>query len=122
MLLGVRRTASARTKTQCMLYKISKEKLFSVLQDFPSTSGDMKAVAESRQRRLQHYTNPQKYELLPGDEVDTEDSKTELFGADAEKIVSAKEEESSRMRGKLRVSNRVAAMKRSAILTGRHKT
>eukprot|EP00551_Chaetoceros_affinis_P008086 CAMPEP_0203682564 /NCGR_PEP_ID=MMETSP0090-20130426/46330_1 /ASSEMBLY_ACC=CAM_ASM_001088 /TAXON_ID=426623 /ORGANISM="Chaetoceros affinis, Strain CCMP159" /LENGTH=88 /DNA_ID=CAMNT_0050551563 /DNA_START=359 /DNA_END=625 /DNA_ORIENTATION=- len=81
----------------------------------------MKGVAESRQRRLQHYMNPRKYELLPQDEVDIEDSKTELFGADAEKVVSKKEEESSRIRSKIRQS-RVAGMKRGAILTGRHTT
>ena len=36
-LLGVQRTASARTKTQCMLYRISKKKLLMVLQDFRYT-------------------------------------------------------------------------------------
>jgi len=80
----------------------------------------MKGVAESRRRRLQHYMNPRKYKLLPQDEVDIEDSKTELFGADAEKVVSAKDEESSRVRSKMRQSHRVAGMKRGAILTGRH--
>ena len=80
----------------------------------------MKGVAESRRRRLQHYMNPRKHKLLPQDEVDIEDSKTELFGADAEKVVSAKDEESSRVRSKMRQSHRVAGMKRGAILTGRH--
>lgn len=103
-----------------MLYKIAKSKLLAVLHDFPSTFGDMKTVAESRMRRLQHYSNPKKYELLPQDEVDIEDSKTELFGADAERVVSAKEEESSRARSRIRQTHRVPAMKRNAIVTGRH--
>ena len=120
LLLGIRRTASARTKTQCMLYKISKRKLLAVLQDSPTAYNEMKAVAESRNRRLQHYINPQKYKLLPKDEVDVQDSKTELFGADAEKVVSAKDEEMSRIRSKTRQSHRIAGMKRGAILTGRH--
>ena len=46
-LLGVQRMASARTKTQCMLYRISKKKLLMVLQDFPDTLASMVAVAES---------------------------------------------------------------------------
>ena len=61
--------------------------------------------------------NPTKYELLPQDEIDVEDSKTELFGADADKVVSNKEIE---VRSKMRQSQRVAGMKRGAILTGRH--
>ncbi len=104
-----------------MLYKISKKKLFKVLQDFPTTFNNMKAVAESRQRRLQHYMSPDKHKLHPEDEVDIEDSKTELFGADADRVASALDEESSRMRGKIRQSHKIAGMKRGAILTGRHK-
>ncbi len=111
LLLDIRRTASARTKTQCMLYKITRSKLLKVLRDFPSTFDTMKAVAESRQRRLQHYMDPTQYKLLPEDEVDIEDSKTELFGADADKVVSEKEQE-------MRQSHRLP--KRGAILTGRH--
>jgi hypothetical protein len=103
-----------------MLYRISKKKLLAVLQDFPSTFTAMKGVAESRQRRLEHYINPQMHKLLPKDEVDAEDAKTELFGADAEKVVSAKDEQSSRVRSKMRQSQRVPGMKRGAILTGRH--
>ncbi len=71
----------------------------------------MTEVAESRQRRLKHYMNPKKYKLLQKDEIDVEDSKTELFGADAEKVASTKEEE-------MRKSHRIP--KRGAILTGRH--
>lgn len=81
------------------------------MHDFPSTLATMKEVAESRQRRLQHYMNPNEHKLLPKDEIDIEDSKTELFGADAEKVASAKEEE-------MRQSHRIP--KRGAILTGRH--
>jgi hypothetical protein len=92
-LLNVRRTASARTKTQCMFFKINKANLQSVLKDFPDTYSSMVEVAESRQRRLYHYIDPATYPLAKADEIDHEDCKTELFGADAEQIVSAKQEE-----------------------------
>ena len=104
----MRRTASARTKTQCLLYKISRQKLLSILRDFPDTLRTMKRVASSRQRRLQHYIEPDRYPLLPEDEVDAEDCKTELFGADAESIVNVKEEENSRAMMKARHSHRFA--------------
>lgn len=65
----------------------------SILKDFPDTLKHMIQVAESRQKRLQHYTNPSTFPLAKEDEVDLEDSKTILFGADSEKVVSQKEEE-----------------------------
>lgn len=81
-----------------MLFKITKNLLISILKDFPDTLKHMIQVAESRQKRLQHYTNPSTYPLAKEDEVDLEDSKTILFGADSEKVVSQKEEESRRTR------------------------
>eukprot|EP00558_Chaetoceros_sp_UNC1202_P003548 CAMPEP_0197248536 /NCGR_PEP_ID=MMETSP1429-20130617/40098_1 /TAXON_ID=49237 /ORGANISM="Chaetoceros sp., Strain UNC1202" /LENGTH=81 /DNA_ID=CAMNT_0042709787 /DNA_START=116 /DNA_END=358 /DNA_ORIENTATION=- len=72
----------------------------------------MMNVAESRHRRLQHYVNPDEFPLLEEDEVDPEDCKTELFGADAEKIVSAKKEEVNRTRIKGRTSHRFATIQR----------
>lgn len=51
----------------------------------------MTNVAQSRRRRLAHYMNPGSNTLVPGDEVDVEDSKTELFGKDADKILQDKE-------------------------------
>jgi len=115
LLLGIRRTASARTKTQCLLYRISKENLLIVLQDFPDTLASMTGVAESRQRRLQHYIDPEKHRLLPADEIDAEDCKTELFGVDADKVVLDKEEESSRTRMKGRQSHRFATIQRNQV-------
>lgn len=98
LLLGVRRTASARTKTQCMLYRIYKHRLLSILKDFPKTEREMKRVAESRQKRLGHYIDPETVPLNPEDEIDAEDSKTELFGVDAEKVTHEKEEEYAQKR------------------------
>ena len=118
LLLNVRRTASARTKTQCTFYKISKAKLLAVLQDFPDTLSTMIKVAESRQRRLKHYIDPHENKLLPEDEIDAEDCKTDLFGEDAEKIVTVKEEE-TRARTKHRTTHR-HAIQRSSGLKGIH--
>ena len=110
MLLDIRRTASARTKTQCILFKISRENLLSVLKDFPDTYDTMVDVAKKRQRRLKHYINPLKYILAKEDEIDSEDCKTELFGADAEQICSKKEEEVSRYRLNSRKAHRKAGI------------
>jgi len=122
-MLGIQRTASARSKTQCTLYKISKKKLFEVLRDFPESFSKMKRVAESRHRRLKHYINPEQHPLLPNDEIDSEDCKTELFGVDAENVVTLKEEESMK---KSRQSHRMATIQRRpaqhrAIQTSRHR-
>ena len=94
LLLGVRRTASARTRTQCVLYKISRSRLLAVLEDFPAMGRRMRSVAGGRVRRLEHYLDPGAKGPLAGeDEVDSEDSKTALFGADADRIATAKAEE-----------------------------
>lgn len=119
LLLGIRRTASARTKTQCTFYKISKQKLFTVLQDYPETLATMVKVAESRQRRLEHYIDPLENKLLPEDEIDAEDCKTDLFGEDAEKIVTVKEEE-TRSRTKHRQTHRHAIQRGSGLMGGVH--
>ena len=92
LLLGVRRTASARTKTQCMLYKISKARLLAVLQDFPEMAERMRKTAEGRVRRLEYYLDPTNKTLSKEDEVDAEDSKTDLFGADADVVARDKAE------------------------------
>lgn len=113
LLLDVRRTASARTKTRCLLFKISKDDLMTVLSDFPDTYEIMVDVAKRRQRRLKHYVNPLKFALAKEDEIDSEDSKTELFGADAEQICSKKEEEVTRYRFNTRKHHRIAGIQRS---------
>jgi len=93
LLLGIKRTASAKTKTQCVLYKITKNELLDVLRDHPDVEATLRRVARSRKHRLEHYIDPAKNPLRPGDEIDTEDRKTELFGVDAEEITSEKQEE-----------------------------
>jgi len=108
LLLGIKRTASARTKTQCMLYKIDKESLMRILQDFPGTASAMKTVAQSRQRRLLHYIKPKENPLYAMDEVDGEDRKTDLFGVDADQVEYEKEEEFGRMNP--RQSHRISSM------------
>ncbi|KAL3808213.1 hypothetical protein ACHAXA_006316 [Cyclostephanos tholiformis] len=93
VLLGVRRTASAKSTTQCTLYRLQKAHLLSLLADYPAIEMKMMSVAQSRRRRLAHYLNPKGVTLAPGDEVDVEDSKTELFGQDADRILQDKEKE-----------------------------
>lgn len=92
LLLGIRRTASARTKTQCLLYKITKENLIKVLTDYPEINASMKKVATSRKNRLAHYVNPKSCALSSDEEIDAEDCKTELFGVDADEVALEKEE------------------------------
>lgn len=95
-----------------MLFKISKQNLLSILNDFPNTYDAMVDVAKKRQRRLKHYLNPLTYPLAKEDEIDSEDCKTELFGADAEQICSKKEEEVARYRIHSRKAHRMAAIQR----------
>lgn len=61
------------------------------MRDYPAIETKMTKVAQSRLRRLAHYRNPGSNAFAPGDEVDVEDSKTELFGKDADKILQDKE-------------------------------
>lgn len=53
----------------------------------------MRKVAQSRQKRLAHYLDPKNVPLDPTDAVDAEDSRTELFGQDADEILHEKEAE-----------------------------
>ena len=106
MLLGIQRTASAKSKTQCMLYRISKSKLLPLLKDYPLVETRMTEIAQSRRRRLAHYLNPKQVTLEPGDEIDAEDCQTELFGVDADKILRAKEQEYEKDRLSVGISSR----------------
>ncbi|KAL9190366.1 hypothetical protein ACHAXT_007577 [Thalassiosira profunda] len=76
VLLGVRRTASAKSKTQCSLFRLRKSSLIALLQDYPVVEKKMTKVAQSRRRRLMHYLDSS-VALAPGDEVDSEDAQTE---------------------------------------------
>jgi len=75
-----------------MLYKISKVRLLAVLRDFPEMAERMRQTAEGRVRRLEHYLDPTNKPLAKEDEVDAEDSKTDLFGADADVVARDKAE------------------------------
>lgn len=55
----------------------------------------MMDVAQSRKRRLLHRQNPKGVTLAPGDEIDSEDSRTDLFGMDANQILHEKEAEAN---------------------------
>jgi len=105
ILLGIRRTASVKTRTQCVLYKIDKESLMSILPEFPETREKLQRIAETRNRRLNHFMDPENFVLAPGDEIDSEDRKTELFGLDAAEAVHTKEE-------KLEKKRRIAGIKK----------
>jgi len=105
ILLGIRRTASVKTRTQCVLYKIDKESLMSILPEFPETREKLHRIAETRNRRLNHFMDPDSFVLAPGDEIDSEDRKTELFGLDAAEAVHTKEE-------KLEKKRRIAGIKK----------
>ena len=111
LLLGVKRTASVRTKTQCLLYRVRKNRLLELLHDHPSIEAKMKRVAGSRKKRLAHYLNPKKVPLASIDEVDPEDSKTSLFGCDQDEIMSdkAKNEREDRVAAG-RLGNRSSSM------------
>ena len=103
----MRRTASVRTRTQCILYKVTKENLLNVLQDFPETEAKLQEVARSRKRRLDNYLHPNEVSLLStDDEVDSEDRRTELFGLDAEKVVTTKAEDIENNRRFARIKKR----------------
>ena len=69
-----------------MLYKIGRARLLEVLQDFPEMAERMKKTAEGRVRRLEYYLDPASKTLPKEDEIDPEDSKTDLFGADADVV------------------------------------
>lgn len=72
LLLGIHRTASAKSKTQCMLYRLTKAKLLPLLKDYPFVETRMTEIAQSRRRRLAHYLDPTNVQMQPGDEIDAE--------------------------------------------------
>jgi CRP-like cAMP-binding protein len=114
LLLGIQRTASAKTKTQCTLYKLSQVNVINAFNDYPETFQCMKRVAEKRLQRLQHFLDPSKFPLGGDDEVDEEDSKTELFGVDTKTIVHEKEEAAAKSRSR-KMSKRYATIQRHPI-------
>ncbi len=95
--------------------------MLNILNDFPASLENMTSIAESRRRRLDHYIDPTTNPLMPEDEIDAEDCKTELFGVDADKVVSVKDEQFEQTRAhariKARQSHRLATIQRG----GTHK-
>jgi len=109
VLLGIRRTASVKTRTQCILYKVAKENLLNILKDFPETAVDLRRIADIRRRRLAHHLHSDEScvePLLPGEEVDSEDRKTDLFGLDADQAVHSKKEAFENNRRQARIKKR----------------
>ena len=86
-------------------------KFMVALHDYPDTFEFMKRVADKRLRRLQHFVNPAKVPFRVDEEVDEEDSKTELFGVDPKKLVHVKEEEATKARSR-KMSKRYATIQR----------
>ncbi len=48
-------------------------------------------LARRRRKRLAHHLDPQNVRLEPGEEIDAEDSRTDLFGVDATKVKNDKD-------------------------------
>jgi len=67
--------------------------LVSLLHDHPAIESRMRNIAQSRRRRLAHYLNPDEIKLSAGDEVDSEDSRTDLFGLPSDDVLHEKDEE-----------------------------
>jgi len=108
MILNCKRTASARTKTQCMLYRAEARDMMLVLDDFPDKKEYMESVAKSRQKRIINYLSEDSSEadLAAEDKDDREDCKTELFGIDADEVMVAKDEHATKSRERARISIR----------------
>jgi CRP-like cAMP-binding protein len=104
VLLGCKRTASARTKTQCVLYRITAQNLKHLLVDYPDKQEYMLRVAKARQKRIIHYLGMDKSKLSREDEQDEEDAKTELFGVDADEMMMQKDVEFEQSRAHARIS------------------
>ena len=83
LMLNRKRCASVRAKTVSVLYSVSKASLMSIMDDYRNVKDHMSMVAVERLRRLE-MLDPTRLPA-PGDEdipdLDTEDTKTNLFTA-----------------------------------------
>jgi hyperpolarization activated cyclic nucleotide-gated potassium channel 2 len=109
MLMNCKRTASARTKTQCLLYHVAAEDFRDLLEDFPDREEYVCRVAKSRQRRIVQYLSGDDKTGAGGDDLDEEDAKTDLFGADADEMMSVKDREADKNRTNARISRQAAS-------------
>lgn len=83
----------------------------------------MMKVAQSRQRRLDHYLDPKNVPLATEDEIDAEDCRTALFGQDADDLTLLKEEEMNKERfnsGIMPRKSNVYEGRRNANISKRH--
>ena len=113
LMLDCKRTASARTKTQSLLYALSRADLKRVLRDHPDKSEYMYDISRKRKKRMMKYLNLESKgsnkEKEDGgdsddDEQDEEDEKTDLFGTDADEMMLLKDEEFEKYRSHARIS------------------
>jgi CRP-like cAMP-binding protein len=79
LLQGIKRTTSAKAKTQCLLFQIGKPELLSLLRDFPEVEKFLNGVASSRRRRVQHFVRPSENPISQQENYDSEDQRTEVF-------------------------------------------
>ena len=107
VLLGCKRTASARSKTQCVLFVADALQFKRTLDDFPAKKEYMLRVARARQSRIISYLSDTVTQES-ADEQDEEDAKTDMFGTDADEMMVTKELENEKYRHKARISVRAA--------------
>ncbi|GMI10428.1 hypothetical protein TrVE_jg5639 [Triparma verrucosa] len=108
ILLNCKRTASARTKTQCMLFRMKATDLHHLLNDFPEKDEYMKRVSRARHKRIVNYMGVEDGKDPDDEEQDEEDAKTDLFGTDADEMMLRKDEEFEKYRANARISIRAS--------------
>eukprot|EP00520_Triparma_pacifica_P017727 CAMPEP_0118640342 /NCGR_PEP_ID=MMETSP0785-20121206/4703_1 /TAXON_ID=91992 /ORGANISM="Bolidomonas pacifica, Strain CCMP 1866" /LENGTH=1277 /DNA_ID=CAMNT_0006531725 /DNA_START=175 /DNA_END=4005 /DNA_ORIENTATION=- len=106
IILNCKRTASARTKTQCLLYRLHADDLKKLLFDFGAQHNYMKKIARARQKRIVSYLGLEEEEIEEDEEQDEEDAKTDLFGTDADEMMIKKDQEFEAYRAHARISVR----------------
>ena len=106
IILNCKRTASARTKTQCLLYRLQAADLKRLLFDFDEQHMYMKKIARARQKRIVSYLGLNDEEIDQDEEQDEEDAKTDLFGTDADEMMIRKDQEFEKYRQHARISVR----------------
>ncbi|GMH90312.1 hypothetical protein TrVE_jg4805 [Triparma verrucosa] len=87
VFLGVKRTATVRTRTLCEMYAVDGPDILRSMRDFPEIKEYMKMVAAKRKNRIDILDSNTKVKAMEDNTLDDEDSKTFLFssslGADA---------------------------------------
>ncbi|CAM9415491.1 unnamed protein product [Phaeothamnion confervicola] len=87
VLLGGRRTATAKAKTTCQLWAVPGAPLLRLLAEHPELSAHMAKVAEKRRARVMHLDRNRQLGLLSPEVMeDEEDMKTRMFSANAHRF------------------------------------